>query len=367
MSSRRFFDTHPAIFRIAKTSRPAARLAIFLRSISRQPASSQKRRVFRDRANVLLDDELKFEKWVHPDRAPANDRSVRFPREGSIECAKAPPRLRVAVACHLYHVNLIDEVLACIANIPTDFDLLVSTDTPVKKSKIEAALPSCSASHTVVRVFPNVGRDIASKLICFKDLLGKYDLILFIHGKRSSFSSKLGGWRQYLFDALCGSKDRVKSILAAFEDIPELGMIAPQHYPLLGCVGWRENLQISDDLSNRLLGERYAFNYLDFPSGSMFWCRPAALKPLLDLDLKIEDFPAERGQIDGTLAHAIERFFFVSCELAGFHWIKIAGASPQTPTTQASSEAASEVIDVRSTGELQQVLQRPGGRVIAKR
>jgi hypothetical protein len=41
---------------------------------------------------------------------------------------------------------------------------------------------------------------------------------------------------------------------------------------------------------------------------------------LLDLDLKVSDFPDEQGQIDGTLAHAIERLFFNVCEVPGFRW-----------------------------------------------
>jgi GT2 family glycosyltransferase len=63
---------------------------------------------------------------------------------------------------------------------------------------------------------------------------------------------------------------------------------------------------------------------LDFPSGSMFWARTAALKPLLGIGLKTEAFDAESNQTDATLAHAVERIFFHVCEHAGFDWIKIA-------------------------------------------
>ncbi len=44
-----------------------------------------------------------------------------------------------------------------------------------------------------------------------------------------------------------------------------------------------------------------------FPADSMFWYRPAALKGLLDKDWKIDDFPEEAGQSDGTIMHALER------------------------------------------------------------
>ena len=73
----------------------------------------------------------------------------------------------------------------------------------------------------------------------------------------------------------------------------------------------------------------YPASYVQFPSGSMFWARTKALKRLYLLNLQYKDYPYERGQLDGTLAHAIERLLFFICEISGYVWLQT-----KTPTIQ---------------------------------
>ena len=58
----------------------------------------------------------------------------------------------------------------------------------------------------------------------------------------------------------------------------------------------------------------------------MFWARTAALRPFFDAQLVLEDFSPDTSgrQLDGTMAHAIERLIFVAAERAGFSWVKVA-------------------------------------------
>ena len=70
-----------------------------------------------------------------------------------------------------------------------------------------------------------------------------------------------------------------------------------------------QNIEWLDTLYMRL-GQKEGMRKLDFcfPAGSMYWFRIAALSRLLDESLvSIDEFEFEAGQLDGTLAHAIER------------------------------------------------------------
>jgi hypothetical protein len=46
-----------------------------------------------------------------------------------------------------------------------------------------------------------------------------------------------------------------------------------------------------------------------FPAGDMFWFRGMAIKSFVEMKLTAQDFEPEEGQVDATLAHAVERLF----------------------------------------------------------
>ncbi len=259
------------------------------------------------------------------------DPSAGVPFGFSAVAAGAPP---LAVVCHLFHVDLAGDFRRYLSNIPCACDLFITTDTPSKRDVLERRFGDWERGTVLVRVSENRGRDIAPKLVTFRDVYPRYELVLHLHSKRSHHERALAGWRSYLLETLLGSRAVVESVLAAFSLSPRLGMIGAQHFePIRSWIGWGENLEHARRLALRMgfqLDERAA---LDFPSGSMFWARSAALKPLLDLGLTGADFEPERGQTDGTTAHAVERLYYLVCERSGHDWIKIARPElcPATP------------------------------------
>jgi lipopolysaccharide biosynthesis protein len=232
--------------------------------------------------------------------------------------------VRVAVIAHVFYPDFASTLAAVLSRLPPTARLYVSTDTQAKAEQVRAALAALG-DRLDCRITPNRGRDMAPRFIAFADVFGTCDLVLMLHSKKSLHDPGLAAWGDFLVHHLAGSRDIVDSIMGFFESDERLGMVGVQHYAQIRrwCV-WTNDLDVCKRLGRRLgvLVNRYSL--LDFPSGSMFWARPGALRPLLDLHLRWEDFPEEAGQIVGTLAHAIERLLYYCCEAAGFRWLKVA-------------------------------------------
>lgn len=232
---------------------------------------------------------------------------------------------RSAVIIHLFYEDLAWDFRRYVENIPGQVDVFISTCSSLNKKFIESVFSDWPNGTIDVRVTTNRGRDIAPKLVAFKNIYSAYDVVLHLHSKLSPHMRELGGWRPFLLENLLGTREVASTILQLFATMPSLGMVASQHFePIWKWLGWGRNFSIAQGLASRMGIELSEGQALDFPSGSMFWARPAALKPLLDLDLDFDDFPLESGQKDGTLAHAIERLYFFICERSGYDWIKIA-------------------------------------------
>lgn len=230
----------------------------------------------------------------------------------------------VAVICHMYYPEILNEFKKYLLNIPFSYDLFITTDSDEKKDEIKDCLLDWRKGAVEIRVVPNQGRDIAPKLIGCQDVYDNYEFFLHIHSKKSHHLDYLFGWRTYLLETLLGSERIVESIFEAFNSDPKLGIVAPEHFDKIrNGIGWGCNFDQAKNFASQLDLQLDLDSKIDFPSGSMFWGRSAAIKPLLDKKLSFDDFQTELGQLDGTLGHIIERLYFFICEKANFRWIKI--------------------------------------------
>ena len=235
-----------------------------------------------------------------------------------------------AVLLHLYYPDLWPEFAQALTRIPAPCDLYVS----LSEGRDEALADIVRARPDAVVIrHPNRGRDIAPRLALLRmACTHNYAQLLLLHSKKSPhlrdvesihipFLKHCDGdhWRQELLTTLT---QQPQHIFDLFAQQPKLGLIGPQGF-WLGLQGdpnttrlrqWALRMGIVPDATRQ-----------GYFAGSMFWCRPQALIPLLALDLAITDFEHESGQTDGTLAHAVERLFALSTEKAGLQVADTAG------------------------------------------
>ena len=255
----------------------------------------------------------------------------------------------ILVVAHIYYIEEFDRMYSYLCNIARKYHLCITTDKVDKRMKIIERLEIYGFMDYEIVVCQNRGRDVAPMFVEFQDKFDCYDYLLHIHSKKSSHSSELAGWSEYLYQNLLGSREIVLSILTIFNQHPHIGMIAPEHYgPITkGDLGWGGNYKMSRALLCKMGLDIHFHSKVNFPSGTMFWAKTKALKPILTLGLSYEDFPEERGQLDETLAHAIERILFFVCELAGYSWLQTV-----TPTIHSESTKIDEASLVKKGKEL---------------
>lgn len=267
------------------------------------------------------------------DHTPENYDRDALKRHVALWPRKDPARLKtpIGVFLHLYYHDLAPIFAKHLAKIDAPFAVYISTDTSEKADAIKSVFPQAE-----IRILPNVGRDIYPKFYGFSDVYDRHDVVLHLHGKKSTHSNKLEQWLAHNLECLLPDRSQINRILSFFQSVPKLGLISPAVFqPVISAAHWGANFEIGQELAWRmgLDAENLPGNdSLRFPVGSMFWGRRAALQPLLDLGLRPGHFPPEAGQTDGTTAHAIERMLGVCCGATGHHMIAVtpAGSSLYT-------------------------------------
>ena len=230
----------------------------------------------------------------------------------------------VAVHCHIFYKDLINEFVEQLSNVPFKFDVFVSVTDKDTENLCKKRFEKIKKINILdIQIVPNKGRDIAPMFVVFGSKLKQYEYIAHLQSKKSKYNNgATDGWRSYLFNSLFGNSSNIQKIFSLFLGNKKIGIIYPQMYhrlPYFACT-WLANRTQGHQILNRLKLPMVE-GYFNFPVGSMFWARTDALKPLFNLNFKWEDFPEERGQTDGTLAHVLERLLGVVPAQTGYNSI----------------------------------------------
>lgn len=257
-----------------------------------------------------------------PGETPRTHRVITVEADDDSDGASGLSDLSVGLHLHLFYADLADEVEELLERSRLKADLFVSCSGDVQAKEISYQLRRYNGGSVDIRVVPNVGRDIAPFITEFgKDLTtGAYDVVGHLHGKRSKEIGTGDDWRRFLWGHLLGGQGAWEAIAGAFTEDASLGMVFPEDHHL---VGWAKNRTHGEWVRQRLGLATEIPAAPVFPLGTMFWARPAALRPLWDANLTWDDYPPEPLPYDGSILHAIERLLPTICEETGHQWATI--------------------------------------------
>lgn len=228
---------------------------------------------------------------------------------------------RVLVVAHVYYPEVWSDIEQRLPLLPEPYDLIVSLvegATVALEAEIARRLP-----RAVLHRVPNVARDVGSLIeLAAEGVFDAYDAVLKIHTKRSPHRVDGDMWRIALLDGLMPSDAGIRRVIELFRRDPSVGLVVPAGH-IGGPETWGANQPLVEALAARI---PFAFDpsALRYPAGSMYWARPWILKRLADLELGPEHFEPEAGHVDGSTAHALERFVGLAAQASGLEMVETA-------------------------------------------
>lgn len=224
---------------------------------------------------------------------------------------RAEANRRLAVVAHVYYPEFIDVLVSNLELFPNPCVFFFSTSSLEIRNRLIARTAG-SGREVHIQLTPNVGRNFAPLFVEFSNSLMAFEEFIHLHSKRSIHSKEgLGKIWAKRHTELLMTPAGLSRTLGVADSEPSVGLIYPDNSDLFRALNftWGRNFKYAASLADRIeeLPKPRVFEVLNFPAGGMFWARVDALLPLLQHDWKYEDFPMERGQLDGTLHHAIER------------------------------------------------------------
>lgn len=230
--------------------------------------------------------------------------------------AALDPAAPVAIIIHVFYEEVMDEILSYLETVKKRPLKLYVTVTPANFSSVNDKLMKQKHPYEIFRV-ANRGRDILPFLkIMSRVLSDRYHYLVKIHTKKSLHRRDGHIWRRDVFNQLL-TEGNLENMIDHLEKHRQIGILGPEGHviPLRSYYG--SNVPCVEWYTQRMGISKEVLQSVNFVAGSMFIARATAIEPLLNLAIGEEDFDEESGQIDGTLAHAIERLFPISALSSG--------------------------------------------------
>jgi lipopolysaccharide biosynthesis protein len=237
----------------------------------------------------------------------------------------------ITVFVHVYYPDIWREMSALLTErLTLPFHLVLTSSHP-RDEIVPPCTPWLLSTHFLL--LENRGRDVLPFLRAMAET-DDFEFGLKLHTKKSPHSEDGAEWRAELLRSLLPPAPGTSAIVARMRADGRIGLVAPAGY----CFSVRSWVHGNVPSMHRVmsaLGADLVDSALDdtfFGAGSMFWFRRSALAVLADR-ISPELFEAEKGQLDGTSAHAIERLFPVEARRQGYVSLAVPALMSSQPDT----------------------------------
>ena len=253
--------------------------------------------------------------------------NLNYTLSDQVEAEEVPESC--GVFAYLYYDDLFAYSVEHLLHAPESYDIYIATDTKEKVEQLKALVKEFGTAHHVFFIqTAGVGRDLAALLVAMRPYLMNYELLCFIHDKKSSqMSYETVGrtFNDHLWDNMLYNRAYITQVAKLFHDHPSMGfagvpMVCHNEYFHTAIHSWTicydKTLEVANRLGIQILADE---KKNPVTLGSAFWCRSKAMEPLFGHAFTYEDFPKEPMAVDGTISHAIERIFPYVAQSQGYY------------------------------------------------
>lgn len=246
-----------------------------------------------------------------------------------IDTLNQAPTSDLAVVIHLYYTDMFLFFKEKLDMMPiSSYDLFITI--PEGKEAVRESILEYRPDARIV-IVPNCGRDVLPFIEVIRQISKQgYTKVLKLHSKKSPHRMDGSTWRDRIVDSL------IPRDVTQFKEInkqlnkAKTAIIGPEGEYVSLLVNFSATGHYVKMLSGKIIDTKIAHDLVrvsdeyGFFAGTMFWARIDALMSVID-NVSAVDFEPELGQVDSTLAHAIERLFNVVPELLGRNMYEIEG------------------------------------------
>lgn len=223
-----------------------------------------------------------------------------------------PMSVRVLFVVHIYFPEYISRFMSSATHLArNNWSFIVTSSNKEILEIVSREVQKSGIPNVRTLYVRNRGRNFGPFVEALTPYFFGSDIIFHVHSKRSEHSNPISSqeWADNQWRLLFEDRNLVERVVSLLVSNPSIAIVysciesslSPWTY------GWGSNAKLAKPLLEKLGISFSAGQRFGFPAGGMFAIKSKDMHFLSELQLHLNDFPEEKGQLDGELQHALER------------------------------------------------------------